>query len=270
MKTLYVSDLDGTLLGSDEKTSEYTNRILNGLIESGLLFSYATARGYLTSRKVTEGLNVRLPVVVHNGTMIADCRDGSIIGKNTFGEMGKALLDTLLAHNIQPLVYALIDGEQKFSFIESRCSKGTRVFLDTRRNDPRLRPVETVDALYDGEIYYFTCIDDEEKLRPLYEMYRAQHHCVFDREFYTREYWLEIMPKEATKANAIRQLKHLLGCDKVVVFGDGLNDVDMFQMADEAYAVQNAAEELKQIATAVIGTNDEDAVADWLAGHCTR
>ena len=44
MKTLYVSDLDGTLLRSDETTSEYTNSVINNLTDRGMIFSYATAR----------------------------------------------------------------------------------------------------------------------------------------------------------------------------------------------------------------------------------
>ena len=35
MKTLYVSDLDGSLLRSDEATSRYTNNVINRLTESG-------------------------------------------------------------------------------------------------------------------------------------------------------------------------------------------------------------------------------------------
>ena len=38
----------------------------------------------------------------------------------------------------------------------------------------------------------------------------------------------------------------------------------MFQAADESYAVANAHEELKKIATDVILSNDEDGVAQWL------
>ena len=52
--------------------------------------------------------------------------------------------------------------------------------------------------------------------------------------------------------------------NNLVVFGDGKNDIDMFELADESYAVQNAHEELKKYATAIISSNDEDAVAHWL------
>ena len=45
------------------------------------------------------------------------------------------------------------------------------------------------------------------------------------------------------------------------MFGDRKNDLDMFRFADEAYAVQNADEELKAVATEIIGCNDEDGVA---------
>ncbi len=72
------------------------------------------------------------------------------------------------------------------------------------------------------------------------------------------------MPLETSKANAIKQLKKLLECDKIISFGDGKNDIDMFELSDECYAVQNANEELKKIATGIIGSNDEDGVAKWL------
>ena len=67
MKTLYVSDLDGTLLRSDVSTSDYTNRTINRLARQGMLFSYATARSYSTSAKVTRGLDAHIPLIVYNG-----------------------------------------------------------------------------------------------------------------------------------------------------------------------------------------------------------
>ncbi len=77
------------------------------------------------------------------------------------------------------------------------------------------------------------------------------------------------MPPEATKSNAVKQLKKLLQCDRVTAFGDGKNDIDMFLAADECYAVENADEKLKKYATAVIPSNDADGVARWLEAHFT-
>ena len=51
------------------------------------------------------------------------------------------------------------------------------------------------------------------------------------------------------------------------MFGDGKNDIDMFQMADKSYAVANAHDELKQYATEVILSNNEDGVARWLEAN---
>jgi hydroxymethylpyrimidine pyrophosphatase-like HAD family hydrolase len=75
------------------------------------------------------------------------------------------------------------------------------------------------------------------------------------------------MPRGATKAAAIRQLKEMLGVERIVAFGDGRNDLSMFALADECYAVENAHPDLKAAATAVIGSNREDGVARWLREH---
>lgn len=56
-----------------------------------------------------------------------------------------------------------------------------------------------------------------------------------------------------------------MGCDRIVVFGDSVNDISMFEIADEAYAVENAIDELKEKATSVIDSNDEDGVAKLLS-----
>lgn len=58
------------------------------------------------------------------------------------------------------------------------------------------------------------------------------------------------------------------GCRHIVCFGDGINDIPMFRIADECYAVANAAPELKEIATDIIPCNNEDGVAKWLLAHC--
>lgn len=267
MKTLYVSDLDGTLLQSNERMSEYTNQTINALIGRGMLFSYATARSYITACKVTAGLRTDIPLVVYNGAALVDGGDGTPMLKNFFGAEIVEVLRDLFSHEVYPIVYAYLGEKEVFSYIPSRCTPGVDMFLDSRKGDIRTHPVADEDGLCQGEIFYVTCIDSREKLEPLYEKYRDRHHCVFQTELYTRQQWLEIMPREASKSHAIQQLKRQLGCDRLVVFGDGRNDMDMFEAADEAYAVGNAVPELKAVATAVIGSNDSDGVARWLLEH---
>jgi len=72
------------------------------------------------------------------------------------------------------------------------------------------------------------------------------------------------MPKNATKGIAALRLKEMLGCGRLVAFGDAQNDLSLFSVADECYAMANAVPELKEIATAVIGSNDNDGVAKWI------
>ena len=269
MKTLYVSDLDGTLLRSDQKTSGYTNEMINALVKDGMLFSYATARSWNTAHKVTDGLTAAFPVIVYNGAFIRDNASGKLLAENFFEKSGAVkLVDELIESGVHPIVYAFLEGEEKFSYQKDEINAPTRDFVLSRAGDSRDRLVSDRKELTAGEIFYITCIDEPEKLLPFFERCRDVYHCIYQRDIYSGEQWLEIMPKEASKSHAIIQLKTLLGCDRLVVFGDGINDLDMFHIADEAYAVENAVPELKAAATAVIVSNDEDGVAKWLRENC--
>ena len=95
----------------------------------------------------------------------------------------------------------------------------------------------------------------------------GRFHVTLQRELYRPEYFCEVMPRGATKANAVRKLRDVYGCDHVVSFGDAVNDIPMFEASDECYAVANAVPELRERASGVIGSNEEDGVARWLAEH---
>lgn len=267
MSTLYVSDLDGTLLGSSQLTSEYTNKVINSLVEKGMVFSYATARSLVTAKKATQGINAKIPLIVYNGAFIIDNLTEEIIIANYFKEDIKNVLDDLFNNEIFPIVYAYIDGIEKFSFIPDKCTRGMLSFLESRRGDIRANMVQEKNGLKKGNIFYITCIDEPEKLKPIYEKYKTVFHCVYHTDIYTNEQWLEIMPKAASKSNAVKQLEEYLGCDKLIVFGDGQNDIDMFEAADESYAVENAHDVLKKKATSVILSNNDDGVAKWLEAN---
>lgn len=267
--TLYVSDLDGTLLGFDSRLSEYTITMLNRLHSEGMLFTYATARSYETAKRVTGRLKLHVPVIVYNGTFIIDEKTGSVVsGQGFAAEEIAEITEILREETIYPLVYAFVSGVEKVSWHREHVNTGMTLYFDIRQGDRRFRPVGSEEALYTGDIFYFTCIGEEEQMRRLYRQVDTlgKYTCTLHRER-PGEFWFEIMPLYATKANAAKRLKELLGCDKIVAFGDETNDLPLFQVADEAYAVENAVESLKNQATGIIGSNEGDGVAKWLAHH---
>ena len=57
---------------------------------------------------------------------------------------------------------------------------------DTEKDDPA--------ELYRGEIFNITCIDDSEKMRPLYEQMKDKYQCLWFTDIYTGNRWFEILP----------------------------------------------------------------------------
>ena len=151
-------------------------------------------------------------------------------------------------------------------FCSGNHSEGIENYLDERKGKKEIRIVEDIEYLFKGDVGYITMIDDKEKLQPVYDRVKdsSEWEAVFQKDSYSEDYWLEICPENSTKAKAIVKLKERLGMDKIVVFGDSVNDIPMFKIADEAYAVENALSELKTFATEIIDSNEKDGVAEFL------
>ena len=269
-KTLFVTDLDGTLLGREDRISPVSLKTLNALIEGGLPLTYATARSLSSASLITSGLRLRLPVIVYNGAFIRDPATLQNLHSVTFSAALRAEIQALAARlSLSPLVYSFVEGRERVSWLPARENDGVRRYLSLRNGDPRLRPLKDEAALYAGDVFYYTFIGERAALLPLYEAASSLGgcRCVLQQELYRPEYWCELMPAQATKAEAARRLKELLGFERIVAFGDAVNDIPLFEAADEAYAVDNAAEPLKRIATGIIGANDADGVARYLKAH---
>lgn len=270
MKILYITDLDGTLLNTKSRINPYSIETINSLVEQGMPFTYATARSLVSAAVVTEGLSTKIPIISYNGAFIINPETNEILASEGFQkEETDKIIQVLTEHDISPMVYAYVDGVEKVSWITERENEGIRYYLEKRKGDKRMNPLASSEHLYDGDMFYFVCIGEKEELQPIYDIFAAdeRYFCSLHQELYRPEYWCEIMPARATKANAIHKLKKLWNCDKVVSFGDAVNDIPMFQISDECYAVENAVDELKAIATGIIPCNDEDGVAKWLLEH---
>ena len=70
--TLYVTDLDGTLLNDSSILSPVTERTLNELIADGALFTIATARTPATAVDLMRNVNTNIPFIVMAGCALWD------------------------------------------------------------------------------------------------------------------------------------------------------------------------------------------------------
>jgi len=271
MNTLYVSDLDGTLLNRNTELSERSKEIINTLVKQGVKFTYATARSFSSASKLLQGLNLTIPAITYNGAYFVEPTDGKIIYSTSFSyEQMKYISTILREHKAYPLVYSLLESEERVSWLEGKENAGLLNYLKARKGDKRLRCVTKDEELYLGSIFYFTVIGEKNELEALKGYFddKSQFVCTVQQELYGEgEYWLEIMPHNATKAMGVKWLKEITGCDKVICFGDAINDISMFTVADHAYAVADANLQLKEISTGIIGSNNEDGVALWLLEH---
>ena len=271
--TLYVTDLDGTLLRSDATLSPYTISTINRLTEQGLAFTYATARSIESARPIAGELNLRLPAITRNGAVLADNATGTHLEKALFTEEEVALLKEMLTELPRCGFVSCFLGEEMFkAYVPGNLVPGMVQYADYYRDDPKMKPVKTLEEMFFGQPGYVTLIDDREKAAKIYEKVRQYPgwECIFQKDTYWDEYWVEVCPRNCTKAKAILKMKEQYGFRKVVAFGDSVNDMPMFRAADEAYAVSNALEALKEIATGVIGGNNEDAVARFLESRAAE
>ena len=133
MRTLYLSDLDGTLLRSDQTISDFTARTINELVKKGMLFSYATARSYITASRVTAGMDAHIPLVLYNGAFILDSTTQKVLLSNIFQQsQAQELLDCLRSREIWPIVYSMQGGKERFVFFSVSTADEMRDYISKR------------------------------------------------------------------------------------------------------------------------------------------
>lgn len=264
--TLYISDLDGTLLNSSARLSDETKSVLNRLIARGLRFSVATARSAATCRKLLDGLHLPLPLVLMNGVFLYDLKtEKYLYSEKLSAEATGEILSVFERRGKAPFQYVLSEGELCVGF--------TRLEQEVHRQFYRERAGLTYKSFCRWEHYhnggdavYYAMIDSREALLPVKEALEsiAGVKCEFYKDNYSEYWYLEAFSDRASKSRGVCKLKELAGAEKIVVFGDNMNDLDMFRCADEAYAVSNAVEPVRRAATGVIAGNDENGVARFL------
>lgn len=269
-KILYISDLDGTLLNKNCEISPKTAEILNKLIdEKSINFSVATARTSETVPTLTRKIHINTPVIVMNGVATYDIANKQFVNiellpkdalekfltviKN-FGSWG--FLYTI-KNNALETFFVNCDTPNALEFMKERKEKFGKKFTQ----------VCDFSKCKNLDCVYFSVSHKEEFLRPIYEQIKViSGLCVeFYRDVYNTGFWyLEVCSHTASKYNALLRLKEKYGFEKVISFGDNLNDLPLFGASDECYAVENAKDEVKAHATGIIGSNNNDGVAEFI------
>lgn len=267
---LFVTDLDGTLLNSNKEISEYSINTLNRLIDKGVNFTVATARTPATVVDLLEKLNLKLPAALMNGVLIYDTKKETYIDiKEIDKESVTKCLDIFNELDKNVLVYGIKDDHLwvyykefkyawEYNFYKERSDKKHKTFVEV---------TDYHKAIEGSKVINFIVFDKYEKIKEINDRLADVKGLTVNyyEDIYEEDcYFLEAYSCEASKANGIKFLERYIAHDKLICFGDNLNDIPMFELADEAYATDNAVDKLKNMATEVIGSCDNDGVAKYL------
>lgn len=269
-QTLYISDLDGTLLNRDSVVSPHSIEKINALLQKGMLFTVATARTPATVVPLLQQLNLNIPAILMNGAVLYDIQQRRYIRSNGFTDNSALRYISLLEkRELVPFVYRIAHNKLQV-FHKPLANDMQREFKRQRENTPYKDFILTTDyqkELIDNPPLFLLVIDHFDKLQTAAaEISRAGKCSIFCyRDIIDPEYGnLEIYPKGVSKAATAQEIITRLNPWEVVVFGDNLNDIPLFRVADRRYAPENAIDEIKQQATAIIADNDHDGVARFL------
>jgi Predicted hydrolases of the HAD superfamily len=278
MPSCYLTDLDGTLLRSDQSMSDYTIAQLTEALEAGTIISYATARSYASSQRVASAIPWRYPVVLYNGAMIYDPLTKRVLGGHFLSpQLSNDIVEAGRQLGLLPLAFAL-DGEDREKVLHERLIRSGEVaFYNSRPDDPRFQEQEqlVIDDSYRPLILtYIGLYDELESLKQTIEqLYGGLVHIEFTKDAYIKDhYFLEMSHPLANKGEGARVWVQLVGAElkDVTVFGDNLNDLSMFRAAGTRIAVADAHDQIKQLADRIVGTSNEDAVARYIAEERSR
>lgn len=264
---LFVTDLDGTLLNSNKEVSIKSTEILNKLIDNGVNFTVATARTPATVVDLLQDVNLKLPAVLMNGVLLYDIKEEKYINIKEIGkDTVDKVFDVLNKFDKNAMVYGIrnnhlwvyhkeFEYSWEYDFYKERADRKQKTFLKVENYQ---------ECINESKVINFIVFDKYEKIKGIYdELKKIDEISVeYYEDIYEKGcYFLEAYSAEASKANGIKLLSDYIEHDKLICFGDNLNDIPMFELADECYATANAVERVKEISTDVIGSCDEDGVA---------
>ena len=248
---LLLFDLDGTLLKSDKTISERTLEVLEKCRENGLLIGVSTSRS--EKNCLTFLPKLRPDIIISSGGALLKFHDKYI-------------------HKAQ---FSIEETNRMIALAREICGADCEITIDTLNEhywNYKIDP-NKLDASWGESIY--TDFEDfqEQALKLCVEIFDGSKatqladklpNC--DQMKFSDGDWYKFTKKTATKETAIINLCEKCGIsiDAIVAFGDDLVDIGMLKLCGIGVAMGNALDAVKLAADVVIGSNDEDGIAEYL------
>ncbi len=267
---MVVLDVDGTLLHPGGQVRPAVKAAVREAMDRGVLVTLATGRRFDSARRVAAELAVELPLILHGGTVIQDSLTGHVIYEDV---MPAALLagaiDEIVRYNHQPVLYRspaaggeLVTGPPRYD------SPATADYLSRQANFQRAEHHELGRVEHVISVRVF---QHEDVLRPLYDRLSKWPGCKVllwepDPMYPDPMHLLDVLNAGCSKAKALSHLAGSCGISmaEVMAVGDQINDLEMLKAVGLGVAMGNAPRSVRERVKVVVGTNEEDGVAEAL------
>lgn len=270
-----VMDVDGTMTNHKKEITPKTKAALKKAQESGVKIILASGRpdSGLSDFAIELEMGRHHGLLVSfNGSRVTDCQTGEVLFNETMTvEQGKAVLEHMKGFNVRPMIdkenYMYVNdvydcmiknGEQEINIIQ----------YESRGGKYKLCEMDDLAAFVDYPLNKILTAGDsiylKEHYREMMEPFKDTLNCMFTAPFY-----FEFTAQGIDKAKALEAVLSPMGYmqDEIIAFGDGQNDKTMIQYAGIGVAMDNAVEELKEVADEITLSNEYDGIAVSLYKH---
>lgn len=261
-KYLFITDLDGTLLTTDKRVTPATAKALREFVGDGNHFAICTGRDINSARSVYCGLGLTLPgsfVIAYNGGQIYDVDKAETVYRtgidfDTVREIYQLADEYGIYVHTYSDDYILAREEHECLEFYRRVIKTPVKFLGDKLFDfMKIPPCKVISIeLHDHEQQERFRYAAEEKFKGKLDI------------MYSNTYYLELIPKESGKGEALKRLcKYLdIPVENSIAAGDGDNDISMIEAAGVGVAMINAPDSVKASADIITKLdNDHDGLA---------
>jgi Cof subfamily protein (haloacid dehalogenase superfamily) len=249
---LVVSDMDGTLLNSEGNVSKDFFQLFQKLKEKEIYFVAASGRQFHSIKNKLSPIQDDIYVIAENGGITL--KGSEVFGTNTLSiEIVGEIIKTIREIENTEII---VCGRKK-AYIESEneefISYFQNFYLEFEQVEDLLKV--TQDEVFKIAVYHPQ--DSEKHIFPQAKFLEDKLQVKI-----SGKHWLDISSLETHKGNALGKLQQKLGINRsqTVVFGDYNNDLEMLQLSDFSFAMENAHPNVKKTAKYGTKSNDEYGV----------